>query len=73
MDLALEYYQKCKEKSTDLDNIKLELDCFVNSLDLREKLSSIGEETNKKSDYINEEVLSEKPSYNEYMSAFQVN
>lgn len=33
---ALKYYNLCKEKSGRVDNIKLELDCLMNSLNIRE-------------------------------------
>lgn len=33
---ALEYYEKCREKSTQVDNPKLALDSLINSLKIRE-------------------------------------
>ena len=36
---ALEFYEKCREKSKGLDNLKLELDCLSQSLKIREQIS----------------------------------
>ena len=38
-DQALEFYSECIERSKGLDNVKLELDCLVHSLKIREQAS----------------------------------
>lgn len=38
-DQALEFYSECIERSKGLENVKLELDCLVHSLKIRELAS----------------------------------
>ena len=57
---ALEYYLKCKKLSGEVSNTKLELDCLVKALDIRETLSA----TTGRPDLA--------PAYKEYSDALDV-